>query len=265
MDQQDSHKGSTGSAKSSIVDILMSSSRRKNTEANTDIHVNKRRKRYMPFQDGLNTFVSHPERCTTGTKAGEVIKFTDQFTLICDKYPKATVHLLVLPRDLKMTKLHPFQAFSRKTSEQTVTGQFYQNVKNFVDESKEVARSMLEQKHNRKFTLGDIKTGVHADPSMANLHIHIISVDNYSDFLKNKKHYNSFNTDFFVPFDALTTISSDIDDRVKLGPANLMQLLNSDLICWQCQENFGNKFKQFKEHLKEEFEKWKVSHELRAE
>lgn len=43
------------------------------------------------------------------------------------------------------------------------------------------------------------KIGYHAEPSMKQVHLHVISTDFDSPYLKNKKHWNSFNTEFFVP------------------------------------------------------------------
>jgi hypothetical protein len=41
-------------------------------------------------------------------------------------------------------------------------------------------------------------SGFHSRPSLAPLHMHITSLDLISDCLKNKKHYNSFTTGFFL-------------------------------------------------------------------
>lgn len=48
-------------------------------------------------------------------------------------------------------------------------------------------------------SLDDFKIGYHAEPSMQQLHLHVISTDFNSPSLKTKKHWNSFNTKFFVP------------------------------------------------------------------
>lgn len=42
------------------------------------------------------------------------------------------------------------------------------------------------------------RMGYHSEPSMLHLHMHIISDDFCSDSLKNKKHYNSYTTEFFI-------------------------------------------------------------------
>lgn len=42
------------------------------------------------------------------------------------------------------------------------------------------------------------RIGYHAQPSLDQLHLHVISKDFDSEFLKTKKHFNSFTTDFFI-------------------------------------------------------------------
>lgn len=34
-------------------------------------------------------------------------------------------------------------------------------------------------------------------------------------------------------------------------------LIKGDMKCWRCGKNFGNKFKQLKEHLEVEYEEWR--------
>lgn len=46
--------------------------------------------------------------------------------------------------------------------------------------------------------IDEFKIGFHAEPSMQQLHLHVISTDFDSTFLKTKKHWNSFNTIFFI-------------------------------------------------------------------
>lgn len=96
----------------------------------------------------------------------------------------------------------------------------------------------------------EIKIGIHACPSMNHLHIHVISVDSYSGCMKHKKHYNSFNTSFFVELDAFPL---PVDDERR----NQSKWPDRDLVCWRCKKNFTNKFKMLKEHLVGEFNDWR--------
>ncbi|KAK9332606.1 HIT-like domain-containing protein [Lipomyces starkeyi] len=206
------------------------------------------------FRDALAPLVQNPE---SFVKSGEVIKYTDDYVLIPDKFPKASVHLLILPRDLTRTRLHPFQALCPNATKIIGTKDYYDKMSKIVRECEDYAIKQLEDLHKRKFTVEDLKVGIHSTPSMSNLHIHVISVDNYSEKLKNKKHYNSFNTPFFVSFDELGTITTD-DARIKGGPMYCAQIASKgDLICWRCEKNFQNQFKKLKDHLEEEFALWK--------
>lgn len=104
---------------------------------------------------------------------------------------------------------------------------------------------------NDKYSFIDsfIQVGVHRVPSMANLHIHVMTKDLNSSRLKNKKHYNSFTTDFFVNWDKLPL------DQVPDTKATEEQYLkNHDLICQYCGQNFSNKFSKLKQHLTQEFD-----------
>lgn len=44
----------------------------------------------------------------------------------------------------------------------------------------------------------EFKIGYHAKPSMQRLHLHVISRDFHSPWLKTKKHWNSFNSPFLL-------------------------------------------------------------------
>ncbi len=98
----------------------------------------------------------------------------------------------------------------------------------------------------------ELRVGVHAHPSMNHLHVHIISPDMSSDSMKHRKHYNSFNTDFFIPLEDFPLAEDDIRREVPYQNANLSR----DYKCWRCGSMFENKFKELKEHLTTEFIEW---------
>jgi len=91
--------------------------------------------------------------------------------------------------------------------------------------------------------------GIHSGPSMNHLHVHVLSVDRFSECMRHRKHYNSFATDFFVRLDEFPISEEEMRKRTTL--------LKEDMKCWRCGENFENKFTKLKEHLEEEFEAWK--------
>lgn len=90
------------------------------------------------------------------------------------------------------------------------------------------------------------RIGYHAQPSMKPLHLHVVSRDFSSDWLKTKKHFNSFNTDFFI--DA-TRIREELQEDglvAQWSEATLKRLLGKDLEC--CGETFSN-MPKLKEHI----------------
>ncbi|KAF8249599.1 HIT-like protein [Wilcoxina mikolae CBS 423.85] len=202
----------------------------------------KSQPRYKDPRDGLGPYISHPSNFPPTA----VIHHTPDFVYIRDLYPKATVHCLLLPRDTTKTRLHPFEAFSdpeflRATKEEA--GKLRRLV------GAELKRLFGEQ--NGRDWEKEVKVGVHSNPSMNHLHVHVISRDNHSERLKTGKHYNSFNTPFFVDLEDLPL--PEEDERRSPG----MGFIKSDLICWRCGTNYGNRYKQLSEHLEEEFEEWK--------
>ncbi|KAL2408021.1 hypothetical protein ABEF95_003641 [Exophiala dermatitidis] len=198
-----------------------------------------------------------------------VIRHNDKTVLIQDAFPKATVHLLLLPRDSSKWLLNPRDAFDdveflammRQEAEAAVKIAASE-LSRLISPYSESCKARLAAMENdtppellppgRDFTK-DLRVGIHAHPSMAHLHVHIISRDMHSDRMKHQKHYNSFNTDFFIPLDDFPLAKDDERRQTAYQNANL----KSEYRCWRCGRVFGNKFKLLKEHLEEEFEEWK--------
>ncbi|EJS41584.1 hnt3p [Saccharomyces arboricola H-6] len=211
----------------------------------------------MSWRYALKSYITNPETVDDGA----VIFFNDEVTIIRDSFPKSECHLLVLPRSKQLSRGHP-------TS--TIDSKFKNNFGPYVDSAINYVFKHFQDKFQVKKSDQDMKTewdesvlknkdifvnkflqiGIHSVPSMANLHIHVISRDYHSVRLKNKKHYNSFNTEFFIDWDDLplnkNTLGKDKDIETKY-------LKNHDLVCCYCHENFGNKFSSLKKHLELEF------------
>jgi len=216
-------------------------------------------------RNGLLPYILDPSSFPPST----VIRHTEHTVLIRDQFPKATVHLLLLPRDLTKSILHPHQAFSDSgflhlmRSEAAVAVRLAASeLSRLIGPCSKSSQARLEAMESvdppdplpagRDFSR-DLRVGVHAHPSMNHLHIHIISRDMHSDWLKHRKHYNSFNTDFFLPLADFPLAEDDERQDVRYQNANLKK----DLQCWRCGKNFGNKFKELKDHLEVEFEEWR--------
>ncbi|OQE15139.1 hypothetical protein PENFLA_c033G07755 [Penicillium flavigenum] len=215
-------------------------------------------------RDGLGAYIAKPE--TYGPDV--VVYHNEDFVAIHDMFPKSSLHLLLLPRDQTKTRIHPFDAFE--------DAEFLAKVKAETRTLRKLAAGELRRKYGkdsaqeqaRQAALSadpppnelpqgrdweeDIVVGVHAVPSMNHLHVHVLSVDRYSERLKHRKHYNSFSTPFFVPIEDFPLA----EDDVRRYPTE-EGYLKRDFTCWRCGRGFGNRFAELKQHLEQEFKEWK--------
>jgi diadenosine tetraphosphate (Ap4A) HIT family hydrolase len=124
----------------------------------------------------------------------DAVKYADEDVVVMlDKFPKARTHLLVLPRRIRVDRVDQLRVEHLPILRRMI----------------EVARKMIAELKalhaQRHFRLG-----FHAVPSMALVHLHLISDDFDSPQLTSKKHYNSFTTEFFLDADhVLTTIERE--------------------------------------------------------
>ncbi|KAK3687786.1 HIT-like domain-containing protein [Podospora appendiculata] len=220
-----------------------------------------------PWRGALLHYVQRPE----SFPSSQILRTTPNIVLIQDAFPKATIHLLLLPRSPAHYEQHPHEALADPA--------FLATVKDEAASAARIAAAELARRlspfsassraRNDAIAAGsipfdelppagrdylaEIRVGVHAHPSMAHLHVHIISRDMHSDRLKHRKHYNSFNTPFFVPLDDYPLA----EDDKRRDPAFQNANLGRDLVCWACGKGFGSKFAELKRHLDDEFEIWK--------
>jgi aprataxin len=217
-------------------------------------------------RDELLDYILNPEE---PRGISTVIYSNDNWVLIKDAYPKACLHWLLLPRDPDYYTLHPFHAFEDEA--------FLAAARTETRKVLDIAASELRRLHGRfsaadksrieainsatsdenippgRDWLKELRAGVHAYPSMSHLHIHILSKDMHSPRVKNRKHYSSFNTPFFVPLDDFPLPK---DDR-RWNPSR-EEYLKRDLKCWRCGRMFGNRFQALKDHLDGEFKEWRA-------
>lgn len=254
--------------------------------------------RSIPFKNrmALGAYIQSPESYPSSV----VIYFNDDFVVIHDKYPKATIHTLLLPRDVRFSLMHPFDALEdveflakvqkevmklkvlvatelqRRLGTHSRSDAAREAVLNGTAEPEDVnvnviapspsspsssSASPMNEGAGAKVPglpagrdwAADVKCGVHAVPSMGHLHIHVLSGDMHSPTLRHRKHYNSFNTPFLVDVADFPLPAGD--PRRSSKEEGYMR---RDLVCWRCQRNFKNQFKELKEHLDEEFEQWKT-------
>ena len=218
-----------------------------------------------PFKDrlGLGAYLVDPS-------SSEVIYHNADFVAIYDKYPKATVHTLLLPRSSEHNLLHPYAAFADAAFLEKVQAEVGR-LKNLVatELQRQLGRHSRAEAKRQAVLDGDdddggglppgrdwskeVVCGVHAVPSMSHLHVHVLSRDMHSPALRHRNHYNSFNTPFLVNVDDFP-LRRDDERRNPKEQA----FLRRDLKCWRCGRNFGNQFKRLKEHLELEFAAWKA-------
>lgn len=108
-----------------------------------------------------------------------IVKSSEKIVVIRDKYPKAKVHYLVLPHE-EISSIY-------KLDRSHIS---------LLEEFGHMFKKILQEEEDYNLT-----AGFHAVPSMHRLHMHIISTDMISPCLKTKIHWNSFNTEFFRPYD----------------------------------------------------------------
>ena len=224
-----------------------------------------RRRRPLSFvgREGLGAYLEDP----ASFPPSRVISHSDKWVVINDLYPKSSVHVLLLPRDRSKVRLHPLEALADPAFFAEVrveTKRIRALVANEL--RRRYGRYSAQEQERRRATTADpvpdelppgrdwdkeVVSGIHAGPSMSHLHIHILSVDRVSECVKKKNHYNSFSTPFFVLLDEFPL------DRLSRALHARHGYLESDLVCWRCGENFGNRFTKLKLHLADELELWR--------
>ncbi|KAK9290391.1 hypothetical protein L1049_008560 [Liquidambar formosana] len=158
----------------------------------------------------------------------DVIEISDDVVVLNDLYPKAQRHLLVLARPEGLDHL----ADVRKEHLQLIKTMHAMGLK--------WAEKFLCEDASLVFRLG-----YHSDPSMRQLHLHVISQDFNSKHLKNKKHWNSFTTAFFR--DSVDVIE-EISNNGKATLKDDDSLLSMELRCHRCRSAHPN-IPRLKSHI----------------
>ncbi|KAI2466697.1 HIT-like protein [Annulohypoxylon bovei var. microspora] len=217
-------------------------------------------------RDGLGAYTHDPG----AYPPSRVIYHSPDFVAVNDMYPKSTVHTLLLPRS-PLSRLHPFDAFDdgaflaavqaeTRKLRRLVAKELQRRYGRYSAQDREreaVLNGEMELEEGQELPKGrdwegELLVGIHAHPSMNDLHVHVMSPDMISECMRHRKHYNSFNTPFLIDVADFPLAKDDPRRHPKETGFN-----NKDLVCWRCGRNFGNRFKQLKDHLEEEFEKWK--------
>ncbi|XP_036186499.1 aprataxin isoform X2 [Myotis myotis] len=157
----------------------------------------------------------------------------EQVVVIKDKYPKARHHWLVLP-------------WASISSLKAVTREHLELLKHMHAVGEKVIVDAAGPSKLR------FRLGYHAIPSMSHVHLHVISQDFDSPCLKNKKHWNSFNTEYFLESQAVIKMIQEAG-RVTVRDG-MPELLKLPLRCHECQQLLPS-IPQLKEHLRKHWPK----------
>lgn len=158
---------------------------------------------------------------------------TSEWMVIYDGYPKAKVHLLLLPKP-SFTSVNAVTALRREAHGERLT-RLHVEARRIVTKLQQDMSGLI------------LRLGYHSVPSLQPLHLHIISQDFDSPSLKTKKHWNSFTTPFFLDATQVETALQE-QGRVVVDQANAETMLKGVLRCHGCGAEQKN-MPTLKQHL----------------
>jgi aprataxin len=158
---------------------------------------------------------------------------TPECVVLYDAYPKARVHLLVIPRPSFLVS----NGIEDLCPKDLPKVEYMHRLANLIAASPEMAAALASKPNSGSTsgsssssssssvrTGGRLLQGYHANPSLRPLHLHLISDDfcpnrdypttgkedkHWRDCIKHKKHWLSFTTDFFVAPSAVEALLRD--------------------------------------------------------
>lgn len=115
--------------------------------------------------------------------------------------------------------------------------------------SQDIARGLARDAMSEESNLPGFRAGLHANPSIPQLHLHVISQDFDSPSLKTKHHFNTFATPFFL--DLEDWVIPHLLENGRLEPDTLFDraaYLRDALRCHRCQQPMPS-MSELKAHL----------------
>ena len=142
--------------------------------------------------------------------------------LMLDKFPKARRHALVVARDPSLESIAALRGSPVHLE--------------LLEHMRAVGSRWAAEQAAADASLPAFKFGFHSIPSMRQLHLHVISQDFDSPALKNKKHWLSFTSPFFMALDdAVAQLSAaGPHGGLALDPPAAEALLSGPLRCHGC-------------------------------
>lgn len=206
-----------------------------------------------------------------------MIWYDNDWVLIKDMYPKSSVHLLLMPRNIQLSRLHAFERFKDATflraahvavaHAKTLAAEELRRLYGSRSTTEQPRREAMDQDDppsdsdlppGRDWT-SELKAGIHLHPSMSNLHIHIISKDMCGASLNTAHHYNTFTTAFLVEmheFGDGTPEDPGLSEGNKVHRYANHDLTKQELRCWRCRMGFARKWATLERHLAIERDEW---------
>ncbi|XP_076939932.1 transcription factor bHLH140-like [Bidens hawaiensis] len=167
------------------------------------------------WAQALYKVAMHPEKHGNG-----VIEVLDDVVVLNDVYPKAQRHILVIARAEGLDRLAD------------VNREHLPILRTMHTVGVKWAQTFLKENQSLVFRLG-----YHSSPSMRQLHLHVISQDFDSKHLRNKKHWNSFNSPFFR--DSVDVIQ-EISENGKPTLNKDEKFMSMELRCNRCRSAHPN-------------------------
>ena len=165
-------------------------------------HPNRRPKVAADWKNSLRHIVQKPS-----SYRDEIFFMNEDFVVIYDGFPKARVHLLLMPRREDVDTISHLRR------------EHLPMLHRLFALSREIAFHLKSQ--DPSLVLG---AGFHAIPSLSLLHCHLISQDMDSPFIRRKSHWNSFTTDFFVSIPTVVEM---------LQSAGLVEMDHEQMMAWE--------------------------------
>ncbi|XP_064549832.1 aprataxin-like protein isoform X2 [Drosophila montana] len=149
--------------------------------------------------------------------------------------PKAEYHFVVLPKE----DIANVTALKREHLA-------------LLDHMMDLANEIIEQ---QPLPSSNFRVGFKIDAFMNRLNMHVISDDFYSSFMRRIQHWNTFNTDLFITFQAVYALLR-VNGSVEPMPADKAEELRmaTPIHCNQCSFITDN-FSKFKIHLYDHWRK----------
>jgi aprataxin len=181
---------------------------------------------------GLQALMVAIKHISSGSPHPLKFYMDDTFIVIYDQFPKSRIHLLILPKDVRITDLG------------ALGPSHIPFIRSMLDIADRIVRHIQAAEPRTRLIYG-----FHAIPSLRPLHMHLMSLDLNTPYMKKKKHYNSFSTNFFLPgrnilreLETSGRVTSILDRR------SLEALEEGPMKCLWCEKPLSN-MPEVKSHI----------------